>query len=236
MRATTALLCLCAGSAAALPTVFNQETCVCELTDPSWEGAPPASCINRAAEISRWRSMTFHQPQLADMMAGDEDDPVHAREWSRCSLHKIWRDVTSSVRKLILPLEATEEMSALQQAHLTKRDALKHDITGKPLMKHPHRHHRFPPKMQGYVPRPAERRPAKWKVVCYAQAEPDFTHTVQAFLLAISPFVLIFALVASLSDHFEDEPERILLRYEDDGGSWDFKQPLDPIQESDDER
>jgi hypothetical protein len=168
--------------------------------------------------------------RAADNIETDFDCSLGAR--SMCSLRKFWHNVATTVRKRVLPLEATEEMQALQQAHLTKRDALQHDITGKPLMKH--RQYKFPAQVQSSPPPPVHRTPPKWKVVCYAQARPDLPHTVQAVLLAISPFILIFALVASLGEQFDEERKsRGRLHYGTDGA---FKRPLDPIQESDDER
>jgi hypothetical protein len=61
-------LLLGAGTVSALPTILKAETCVCELIDPTWTGPPGPSCTTKAAEISKWRSLSFHRPELADVM------------------------------------------------------------------------------------------------------------------------------------------------------------------------
>jgi hypothetical protein len=51
----------------ALPAVFAQETCVCEPVERTYEPvSPPLSCVRTAAEISNWRALSFHRPELAD--------------------------------------------------------------------------------------------------------------------------------------------------------------------------
>jgi hypothetical protein len=71
-----------ATTVSALPTVLKAESCVCELDDSVRTGTQASlSCSAKAAEISKWRLLAFHRPELADAMVdtseiGGENGPL----------------------------------------------------------------------------------------------------------------------------------------------------------------
>jgi hypothetical protein len=76
---------------------------------------------------------------------------------------------------------------------------------------------------------PAHVAQPKWKIVCYAQqtqSQPAF----YSILLAMSPFILIFALILILGRSTEEETNPRIRWHPE------YKHHLEPLVESDDEK